>query len=620
MVLPMLRPRHPLLKKQLATARFRIQRSPLVSGLLISVLTVITLFLLLPILPFPQAFATWSPVDEETARVREGQSFSSEQDSSEKQSFRYMDPCLDTLPDELVHFDPSSRISKEFSNLLSSAANHPSQDRIFSTFFGVYLFEPYSDVVVSLNATSRGRPTDIRNGMHIAEMALRRFHDDPSIRIINYTLGYEDLDRVRGSRYIFHLFARNATHSDLRHVVAIQRTFDNVCHISVRSYPTKTFQDPVYVILPYSERPHRFSWFLTQFEDIVIDSPNRAQLLIAVCKQNKTDVEFVRQFVLNSAAKEHITTIEVPGDKTSFFSRAIAIREAAKHVPSDSVMFISDVDMYLFPPLLDSCRYNSIKGSQVYFPVFYSLFPRNDRIAKSGGYWRRSSLGMSCMYRADFDNVAAYKNAENDFIGWGKEDLALSSAFRKAPEYELFRAVEPALRHKWHRKYCEPLTSAYEDCLTVMFQQLGDVNSVGRFMLSHNLDAQKLFEKFADDDDDTARQDIQGSSDSKVTKRFRERMKLLNQTRELAKKRILEREKVREMEWRKRTGISKQQDEKAFQEEAPPGLQSEPRPGKEERKEIAKDRELVGNMGQKEATGEGADNQSENVFEAKKNM
>lgn len=51
---------------------------------------------------------------------------------------------------------------------------------------------------------------------------------------------------------------------------------------------------------------------------------------------------------------------------------------------------------------------------------------------------------------------------------------------KKSSTYQVFHAVEPALRHKWHLKLCELLISAFEDCLAVTFQQLGDMKSVGK--------------------------------------------------------------------------------------------------------------------------------------------
>ncbi|CAN8074754.1 unnamed protein product [Agarophyton chilense] len=123
--------------------------------------------------------------------------------------------------------------------------------------------------------------------------------------------------------------------------------------------------------------------------------------------------------------------------------------------------------------MFGSCILNSIKGRQVYFPVFYSLFPGKKQIEKQSGYWRDTSYGMSCMYKFDFDSVRAYEDAETQFSGWGGEDDLLKDLFLRHPAYEVFRAVEPALRHKWHQKMCDSSTASYLACVTIKSRQLG---------------------------------------------------------------------------------------------------------------------------------------------------
>lgn len=316
----------------------------------------------------------------------------------------------------------------------------------------------------------------------------------------NYSLGYSHLDRVRGSRYIFHLDSASDSVPRRRDVVAIQRTFEGRCFVSVKQFDQQLWQDPVYVVVPYSKRPGRLKWFLDQF-DRLRSGNVKVRLILAVCKEMQDDITVANSLVASMKSSDHVQVISVPGDKTGFFSRAISIREGSAVVPQDSIMFISDIDMYIFPPMFDSCRYNSIQNSQVYFPVFYSLYARSSRIDKDAGYWRDSSYGMSCMYKSDFDIIGAYDNAENMFVGWGGEDVALSEAFLNDSRYEVFRAVEPSLRHKWHEKLCEPLTPAYHDCISMTFQQLGTLKTVGRYLLEKNIDAQKLYAAHADEDD-----------------------------------------------------------------------------------------------------------------------
>lgn len=412
----------------------------------------------------------------------------------------FVDSCARATPQLLIHFDPSSRFSTEFSNPVAGDVDPPALTRVFTTFFKVYLFEPNSDIVTNLSSTGRGRPTDVRNSLTYSQQALRTFYADPSIMVRNYSLGYSHLDRVRGSRYIFHLDSASNSVPRRRDVVAIQRTFEGRCYISVKQFAEQIWHDPVYMVVPYSKRPGRLKWFLNQFDRL--RSGNVAvRLILAVCKEMQDDISVANSLVVSMKNSKDVEVISVPGDKTGFFSRAISIREGSAVVPHDSIMFISDVDMYIFPPMFDSCRYNSIQNSQVYFPVFYSLYARSSRIDKDAGYWRDSSHGMSCMYKSDFDAIGAYDHAENMFVGWGGEDIALSQAFLNDTRYEVFRAVEPSLRHKWHAKRCEPFTASYRDCISVTFQQLGTLKTVGKYLLEKDIDAQKLYAGHADDDD-----------------------------------------------------------------------------------------------------------------------
>ena len=253
------------------------------------------------------------------------------------------------------------------------------------------------------------------------------------------------------------------------------------------------------MVVPYSERPGRLKWFLDQFDRLRAANV-QVRLILAVCKEAQQDIAASNDLVESIKFQKDVQIFLVPGDRTGFFSRSISIREGSAAVPSDSIMFVTDIDMYIFPPMFDSCRYNSIQGSQVYFPVFYNLYARSSRIDKDAGYWRDSSYGMSCMYKSDFDAIGAYENAENMFVGWGGEDIALSEAFLKDSRYEVFRAVEPSLRHKWHIKHCEQFTPSYHDCISVSFQQLGTLKIVGRYLLEKKIDAQALYADRTDED------------------------------------------------------------------------------------------------------------------------
>lgn len=419
--------------------------------------------------------------------------------SSSQRQVDCLDPCACATPQLLLHFDPSTRVSTEFTRADLTKIDPPRLTRIFTTFFKQYLLQPNSDVIVNLSSNGRGQTIDIRYSLIHAQRALRNYFRDDTIHVYNYSLGYSHLDRVRGSRYVLHLISSNETNPSRHDVVAIQRTFDGICYVSVREYDQNLFHNPIYLVVPYSNRPARLQWFLNQFDRLRAEGV-ALRLILSVCKEIQQDITVANRLVVSMKYSKDVQIVQVPGDLTAFFSRSIAVRDGSTYVPQDNVMFVTDIDMYIFPTMFDSCRLNCIQGSQVYFPVFYSLYARSTRIDKDAGYWRESSFGMSCMYKSDFDAVGAYQQAEQAFVGWGGEDVALGQAFLNDSRYEVFRAVEPALRHKWHMKECEAMTSAYDDCVTVLFQQLGTMVSVGKFLLEKDIDTQAIFGGNADED------------------------------------------------------------------------------------------------------------------------
>lgn len=403
--------------------------------------------------------------------------------------------CYSTAPLPLVHFDRS-----QFSGGLF-AARAVTTDMLdtFSTFFEKYIFEPHVESVGDLRDPAKAPAQDIQPILKTSQRALRQYTGDTSLVIRNYTVGYTHMNSRTGSRYILHLVSTSNTETFRYDTVALRRTLDGICSITLRKIPSAAFYKPVFVVVPYSKRPARLEWFLNQFRKLHLEEKN-ARLILAHCNEDVSDLKSVEKLVRSVDGKDHVHVSLIPLRNNSKFSRAVCLREAIKLVPANNLVFISDIDMYIYPKMLESCRLNSIQGSQVYFPVFYTLYPGQSRIEKGSGYWRKSSYGMSCMYKSDFEATGAYNKVENRFDGWGGEDLLLRDAFLKHADYEVFRAVEPALRHKWHPKYCDRTLSSYQDCISIRFQQLGDPGFLGRVLLERNIDVQNIIAQHFDDD------------------------------------------------------------------------------------------------------------------------
>ncbi|PXF48685.1 Chondroitin sulfate N-acetylgalactosaminyltransferase 2 [Gracilariopsis chorda] len=418
--------------------------------------------------------------------------------------------CYSTAPLQLIQFDRS-----QFSGGLYSG-RELTTDKLdtFSTFFEKYIFQPNVGSVGDLRDPTKALAKDIHAILRTSQQVLRQHTGDRSLIIRNYTVGYSHLNARRGSRYILHLVSTSSTRTFRHDTVAIRRTLDGNCSISLRESPPAVFDKPMFVVVPYSKRPTRLEWFLDQFEKLHSEEVN-ARLILAHCNEDESDRKNVEKLVSRAKRRDYVQVSRIPFKRNSTFSRAVCIREAFKGVPDNNLVFISDIDMYIYPKMLESCRLNSIQGSQVYFPVFYSLYPGQERIEKGSGYWRTTSYGMSCIYKSDFDAVGAYYKAEDRFVGWGGEDLVLRDAFLNHANYELFRAVEPALRHKWHPKNCDRTLLSYQDCISIRFQQLGDPVFLGKVLMERDIDVQSIVAQHFDDD--TTLESTFNSSSTRLT-------------------------------------------------------------------------------------------------------
>lgn len=269
--------------------------------------------------------------------------------------------------------------------------------------------------------------------------------------------------------------------------VMVTRSFDGKCSMKMRELDG--LKQALHIVLPYGGRPNRLKKYIEQFVDHVAEGRENLYLVIAVLEN---EIEAVKKTIsdasVDNRVKERMQGAVIKGDKNRKFSRAIAIRDAMKTVPSTSVVFISDVDLVIKSDFWMTCRHNAVRGSQAYFPIFFSLYPYGKGIWGKEGFWRKSSYGMACMYREDFDNVNGFGgNEEEAFSGWGGEDVLLYNAFRDHKEYGVIRAVEPELVHKWHGKKC-PEGEHYVNCMRTVYLASAGQDRLAKLVADEGVD------------------------------------------------------------------------------------------------------------------------------------
>lgn len=148
---------------------------------------------------------------------------------------------------------------------------------------------------------------------------------------------------------------------------------------------------------------------------------------------------------------------------TQTFSRSSNINEIAKHVNSNSILVIIDVDMVVKDSFLENVE-KYVVPNQVYFPIVWSKYsPKSiDIISETlqskiwpftsyEGIWRKWGYGMFAMH---YDNLERFKMDEK-FTGWGGEDNDLHRRVEKASDITIIRKNERGLVHEWHPKVCK---------------------------------------------------------------------------------------------------------------------------------------------------------------------
>lgn len=231
--------------------------------------------------------------------------------------------------------------------------------------------------------------------------------------------------------------------------------------------------EPLTLIIAYSDRPHRLATFLTQYARVAASGmpvrlvvaahvpphrgnhrhgPRRRRSSTAAADDDGGDDAGGLPRVVDAAtAREEllaslraavaaaipdpviaagVTLLAVRGDAGGAFSRAVALREAARLVPVTGLMMFMDVDIPPSVTALSNCARNAVLGQQVYFPIFYSLYAGRSGLGVGSGTWRMYSYGVACLFRWDFERVGGWAGAERTYRGWGKGMLTLKGGLR----------------------------------------------------------------------------------------------------------------------------------------------------------------------------------------------
>ena len=305
--------------------------------------------------------------------------------------------------------------------------------------------------------------------------------------------GYHRIDPMRGSEFILDfVFRKNSNHNvRIKKRIGILRPF----HETVVPVDAPEMLPTVNFVSVLSGLSNRLETFLAKYEKNVLSTGEDATLTIVLF--DGPDAPKVRSMIesyMSRYRSAKITIVDTEGE----FARGIGLHKGIERFSDDDLVFLVDVDLDISTDFLPRCRLNTIRGKQVYFPIFFKLYNEefvkqyhrgnsSMRISRHLGHWAHYSYGMVCMYKSDYLKAGGF---DSSLRGWGEEDVDfLSRVLRKG--LEIFRAPDPGLIHNWHRKVCDKSTVissvAYEHCLMSKGENLADRIELAHYVFDSEL-------------------------------------------------------------------------------------------------------------------------------------
>ena len=257
--------------------------------------------------------------------------------------------------------------------------------------------------------------------------------------------GYHRVDPMRGSEFILDFVFRRSSdrNTRIRKRISILRAY----HESIVPIDNPEMLPTVNFITVLSGLGTRLEHFLEKYEKNVLQLGQDATLTIVLFDSpDASKVRLMVQQYISRYQSAKMYVIDAPGD----FARGNGLHRGTERFQDNELMFLVDVDLDISTDYLQRCRLNTIRGKQVYFPVFFKLYMpdfvnkwhRGNStmvVARHSGHWAHYSYGMVCIYASDYRHVGGFNL---NMQGWGEEDVDL---FNRVVNHNLeaFRAPDP---------------------------------------------------------------------------------------------------------------------------------------------------------------------------------
>jgi chondroitin sulfate synthase len=205
--------------------------------------------------------------------------------------------------------------------------------------------------------------------------------------------------------------------------------------------------------------------FIKNFQYEIINYPDRKNyftLTILYFFEKNSIINYIHQL---SVRYPLIIRLLIINETEHKYNRGLGRQLALKYFTNNQLLFFIDVDLTFTGQSLINTRHLlihqlSISSCAVYFPIIYSSFSNIFRSNNHSMIDIKTNFGLFSIY--GFGNVAVRKDDLERIGGWeinnhdwGYEDVNLFSKFvNYSSECSIFRAVEPGLKHYYHKKMC----------------------------------------------------------------------------------------------------------------------------------------------------------------------
>ncbi|XP_038060136.1 chondroitin sulfate N-acetylgalactosaminyltransferase 1-like [Patiria miniata] len=347
-----------------------------------------------------------------------------------------------------------------------------------------------SKLVYSLESGLSHRPSerprgdkkeDLVEAVYFAIDILNKKKDNTfnSFSIDNFVDGIFKSERTIGTYY--NLVFRG-TQESYYQSVEILRPFSPLQKL--RSQIIDTNKILVNIIIPLSGRLDKFQSFIERFKSVCLD--NRMHVYLTVVYFGEEGLSEIHSVLFNMAHQYNFHNYKLIRLNVTF-SRGRGLEEGVQNWDgSDVLMFFCDVDIAFTKEFIEHCRYNTVPGRTVYYPIVFSLYnPKiihtiNDAMPDTPqlmihhemGFWRDFGFGMTCQYRSDFLSI---KGFNMDIKGWGGEDVDLYRRYIQS-DLKIIRVTDPTIFHLYHPKVCQTNLTAEQYRMCIMSRAVNEAS------------------------------------------------------------------------------------------------------------------------------------------------